>query len=197
MNFYLANGMQQLGPLNVEQVREYRVRPETLVWRDDLPEWVRADSLIDFRDLCDATLDAPVRHFGYAPDTSAVPLQAPAVVTQQYMPHQPPAYAPQQPAYQGQLNYQTPSASESQGMAVASLVMGITSIPATCFYAFGIPLAILAVIFGFIARGRAKRGEGGGEGMALAGLICGFISLGIVAIFVVFIIFAMIIAALA
>ncbi len=146
--------------------------------------------------MCDPTLHAPANHVGFAPQVHAAqtvvqPVQSDPV---QYHIHVQNETSAQ---YQGHLNYQVPTAADSQGMAVASLVLGIASIAGTCFYGLGVPLAILAVIFGFIARGRAKRGEGGGEGMALAGLICGFISLGIVAVFIVFIIFAMIVAALA
>ena len=59
-------------------------------------------------------------------------------------------------------------------MAIASLCCGIVG----CFY--GIP-AILAIIFGFVARKQIRERPQEGGGMALAGIICGFlwIALGI------------------
>ena len=75
------------------------------------------------------------------------------------------------------------------GMAVTSLVLGICSlciciIPYVGWCAAGI-LAVLAIIFGAIARGAAKRGEAGGEGMAMAGLICGCITIGLLLLVIV------------
>ena len=57
----------------------------------------------------------------------------------------------------------------TNGLAVASLVLGI-------IWVFGLG-AILAVIFGFVARRQIRQSGGhqGGDGMALAGIILGFI----------------------
>jgi predicted metalloprotease len=60
------------------------------------------------------------------------------------------------------------------------MVLGIISVPLFCIWYISMPCAILAIIFGVIARGKAKRGEGGGAGMAMAGMICGVVSIGLV-----------------
>ena len=65
-----------------------------------------------------------------------------------------------------------------KGMAIASMVLGIVSIPVFCVWWLSIPCGIVAIILGVIAGGKAKRGEAGGAGMAKAGLIMG--SIGIV-----------------
>jgi hypothetical protein len=58
------------------------------------------------------------------------------------------------------------------GMSMTSMILGIVSVPATfCCWPIGVPVAILAIIFGII--GMPK----GGKGMGLAGLILGGISL--------------------
>jgi len=59
----------------------------------------------------------------------------------------------------------------SNGFCVASLVLGIVGIPAGCTF---IP-ALLAVIFGIIGLNQIAKsgGEGGGKGMAIAGIVCG------------------------
>ncbi len=61
----------------------------------------------------------------------------------------------------------------SNGFCVASLVLGIIGIPAACAF---IP-PILAIIFGIIGYNQVVRGngEGGGKGMAIAGIVCGVI----------------------
>src|SRR5437764_10692208 len=65
----------------------------------------------------------------------------------------------------------------SNGFCVASLVLGIIGIPAFCAVVPG----ILAIIFGVIGYNQVTKsgGEGGGKGMAIAGIICGVIGMGI------------------
>jgi DNA-directed RNA polymerase subunit RPC12/RpoP len=63
------------------------------------------------------------------------------------------------------------AAGSSNGFCVASLVLGIIGLPAAC--TFITPL--LAVIFGIIGFNQVTKtgSEGGGKGMAIAGMICG------------------------
>ena len=64
----------------------------------------------------------------------------------------------------------------TNGFAVASLVLGLT-----CF--FGFVTGILAVIFGNVALGRIARSEGleKGRGMAIAGIVLGWVSIAVLA----------------
>ena len=64
----------------------------------------------------------------------------------------------------------------TNGMAIASLVLGISSIP-LCF--LFVP-AILAVIFGLVAFNQIKGSGQSGKGMAIAGLILGGVSIGFI-----------------
>jgi len=65
----------------------------------------------------------------------------------------------------------------TNGLAIASLVLGIISIP-MCF--LFLP-AVLAVVFGLIALNQIKSNPGqGGRGQAIAGLILGGVSLAFV-----------------
>lgn len=60
----------------------------------------------------------------------------------------------------------------SNGFCVASLVLGIIGLPAAC----AIIPPVLALIFGIIGYNQAsKGGQGGGKGMAIAGIILGAI----------------------
>lgn len=74
----------------------------------------------------------------------------------------------------------------SDGLAIASLIVGIASILCDLF-CLGIILGPTAAIMGFISRQRIQTSGGalGGGGMALAGLILGVVGfvLGVVAFF--------------
>jgi type II secretory pathway pseudopilin PulG len=86
---------------------------------------------------------------------------------QQYTPQ--PQYPQQAQPYRGQYPQQT------DGGAIASLILGITSFALCLSFFTGIP----AIILGHISRSKIKRSGGRlkGDGMALAGLIMGYLSL--------------------
>ena len=86
-------------------------------------------------------------------------------------PPQPPS--PQQPSpAQPQYGGQGPQGQRTNGMAVAALIAGILGVT-ICFGVGG----IFALIFGYVARGQIKRSQGleGGAGMAMAGIVLGWI----------------------
>ena len=64
-------------------------------------------------------------------------------------------------------------------MAVTSLICGIVSVPLFCFWFVSVPLAVVAVTLGPVARGRARRGVADGGGIVVAGITCGAVTLGI------------------
>src|SRR5690349_6740351 len=100
-----------------------------------------------------------------APASTSSWLNVPPAQTQ-YPPQQ--AYPPQAQPYPGQFQPQT------DGKATASLILGILSI--LCFGLFtGLP----AIILGHISRGNIEQSRGRltGAGMALAGLIMGYVSI--------------------
>ena len=84
----------------------------------------------------------------------------------------PPPTPPPQPATPA-YSAGTQSTPRTNGLAIASLVLGI--IPCT-----GIT-SILAIVFGFMARNQIEQSGGTqqGSGMALAGIILGFVWIGI------------------
>ncbi len=69
-----------------------------------------------------------------------------------------------------------PGRSLPQGLAVASLVLGIIGV-LTSWILIGGLLGLVALILGFVALGKAKRGEAGGRGMAIGGIVTGAIAL--------------------
>jgi hypothetical protein len=84
------------------------------------------------------------------------------------------------------LPYQVPQTESADGLAVASLVLGIIGLLYMCCYFAGIPFSIAAVICGHISRSRIRhRGEGKGNSLALAGLITGYVGIALLVISVI------------
>lgn len=45
IEYWIAVDRQKIGPMTLAQMRTRMIEPHTLVWREGLPTWVRADSL--------------------------------------------------------------------------------------------------------------------------------------------------------
>lgn len=69
-----------------------------------------------------------------------------------------------------------PTRSLPTGMAVAALVLGILGLLTSAFLLGGL-LGLVAVILGVIALSKIKRGEAGGRGMAIGGIITGILAM--------------------
>ena len=94
----------------------------------------------------------------------------------------PGSYPPPPP--QPYAGYAPPLPAPKNGLGIAALVIAIIGL----FTVFGgLFLGIVAVILGFIGWGRAKRGEATNGGVAIAGVVLGFLGVivSIVAIFLV------------
>jgi hypothetical protein len=76
-----------------------------------------------------------------------------------------------------------PPAVVSNGLAVASLVLGIIAI--VSFFTIVIPFVcgVLAIVFGAIGWSRANHGAPS-KGIAIAGLVCGIAGIGLTVLFV-------------
>ncbi|MGW7300174.1 DUF4190 domain-containing protein [Streptomyces sp. NPDC054829] len=61
----------------------------------------------------------------------------------------------------------------SNGLGTSALVLGIISAVVFCAWPVSILLGVLALIFGVIGQGKARRGVATNAGQALAGTICG------------------------
>lgn len=86
-------------------------------------------------------------------------------------PYPPQAYG-QPYGYPAQPPYGYAPAAGNNGLAIASLVCSFFG------FVYGIP-AILAIVFGFVARSQIRQRPQGGAGMALAGIIIGFLWVGL------------------
>jgi len=72
----------------------------------------------------------------------------------------------------------------TEGLAIASLVVSCAAVLGLCGYGLGAVLGIVGAILGHVARRRIRANGTGGAGMALAGIIVGWIvtALGIIGI---------------
>lgn len=98
-----------------------------------------------------------------------------------------PGWGPQPPGY-GPMPYPVPVRPTNQ-LAIAALVCGCAQV------FFWILTGIPAVILGHIARRQIRETGENGDGMALAGLILGYVGIGLTVLFVIFIIIVVIAAA--
>ncbi|RFU83316.1 DUF4190 domain-containing protein [Streptomyces triticagri] len=65
------------------------------------------------------------------------------------------------------------------GLGTTSLVLGIIAAVGFFLWPLAIVLGVLALVFGAIGRQKTVRGEANNEGVALAGIICGAVGLGL------------------
>jgi hypothetical protein len=54
--YYVQLNNQKKGPLTYEEVKQLRVSPQTLIWRNDSPDWLPASS---FSELKDSIVEIP------------------------------------------------------------------------------------------------------------------------------------------
>ena len=92
-----------------------------------------------------------------------------------YQQPQPSGYP--QPPYGGYLPPSYTPAPPNEGLAVASMVVGIVSIVLSCGYGIGLLGSPVALVMGRVSMKRIDRSQGqlGGRGMAQAGFILGII----------------------
>ncbi|WP_313674461.1 DUF4190 domain-containing protein [Mycolicibacterium sp.] len=97
----------------------------------------------------------------------------------------PGAYPPPPMPYGGDY-YPGPGQPARNGMGVAALVVAIIALFGSCSVVGGILLGVVAVILGFIGRGRVKRGEANNGGIATTGLVLGGLAIVVSIAFIAF-----------
>lgn len=200
MSYWISDGISQNGPYPLDELPLRGLRADSLVWTEGMAEWQRAADVQAVRPFIPST-DHPSRDAAPAPWPAQSPVNTPANPATP-PPWQPPAQ-PSAPSGQGNLSAGNPQPVQPigyqaaypqsygygpplpQGTAVASMVLGILSLVLISAYCFGVVPGILAVIFGHMSMGRIRSGTEAGKSMATAGLICGYISLGLTALAVI------------
>ncbi|MCW2690364.1 MAG: hypothetical protein JWR37_5254 [Mycobacterium sp.] len=95
----------------------------------------------------------------------------------------PGSYPPPPPApYSG--GFSAPPTGPKNGLGIAALIIAIVALVSVWSVFGGIILGIVAVVIGFAARGRVKRGEANNGGIALAGILLGFLAIIVGIIFI-------------
>lgn len=120
------------------------------------------------------------------------PDQPPQHQPQSLQPPTQPQYAPSQPMQVYAPAYLVPAGPRNSGTAITAMILGILSffpvfvswIPVIGWFTPLLPLA--AVIFGHVALGQIRREGLGGKGMAVTGLVLGYIFLVLTVLFLVF-----------
>ncbi len=147
--FYSKGGAQE-GPFEEAEMRTRitsgQVGVSDLLWREGMAEWLPLAQVSEFSSAS-ASSDSTSPYV--TPETN--PASAPQAA----------AYAPIPP---------------TSGLAIASLVCGILAILSSCVYV-GILFGIPAVITGHMAMKSFKNPQEprNGKGMAIAGLVCGYL----------------------
>jgi hypothetical protein len=77
-------------------------------------------------------------------------------------------------------------AQPSNGLGLSSMIVGIVSIPALCLCGLGLLSGIVAIVLGFLGKGKAARGEATNGGQALAGIITGGVAVVLGILWVIF-----------
>lgn len=116
----------------------------------------------------------------------APPLAPPAAGAGRYSQPPPAPYSPHTnssaPGRQS-LPYSTaPVQRTPTALGLLSMIFGILGLALSCCYGFGFPFAIAGVVMGHISRSR----QGSARGMAVAGLVTGYIGAAISALWIVY-----------
>ena len=73
--------------------------------------------------------------------------------------------------------YGTPATGVRNGLGTTALVLGVIAVVLSWTVVGGIILGVLAVVFGIVGRGRAKRGEATNRKSATAGIVTGVVGI--------------------
>lgn len=106
---------------------------------------------------------------GASPEQPSNPYGPPAPTGPGWHPGPPPPYYPPYP----------PVPRPTNGLAIAAMVLGILWL-----YWVG---SVLALVFGYVARSQIRQTGHGGDGMAIAGIVLGWVGVGMLVLFLILI----------
>ena len=162
MQWYYSKNSTQLGPVSYAELRAKissgEILPTDMVWREGMTDWVTVSNALELAFPAPGIPQQPTLH--QMPETEqASPYATPKAPTATYSP----IIAPRR----------------TSGLAITSLVCGVTGL--FCLMLPGIP----AVICGHMALNQIKNSAEAyeGRGMAIAGLILGYICIAFLLIY--------------
>lgn len=172
MDWYYANERDEQIQVSEEELKALAeggtIRPDSLVWNESMSDWKPCREMKP-EWFSPAERSAPTALAASGP-VAAAPQAATAPMAQQ-----PPAH------------YRT--AQPTDGLALTSLICSIAGLAFMSCYGAGLPFSIAGVICGHLCRRRlVAQGNNTSAGLALAGLIIGYVGIGLVLIFVLVIV---------
>lgn len=87
--------------------------------------------------------------------------------------------APVTPVVPGQPVFYAAPTVPGKGLAIASMVLGIISLALFCFWYLAMACAVIGCILGGVSMAKQKQAGMKFSGMAIAGLVCSLIALGV------------------
>lgn len=163
--YFIDDTSTRRGPIPLSQAREQPLRPETMVWTDDVKDWHPAREMARvWAAFCGAPL--PPADAAASASLASTLSSAPSPLTPRSMP--PPLRPPVSPRQRR----------GGMGAAMWALILSIAGIawwvlPGWVFIAG--PISAVAVVVAIVALAKSKRE--GGKGFAVAGLILGLVNL--------------------
>ena len=118
---------------------------------------------------------------GPFPASAPVPPVPPAPPPPAYTYAPPPGFPPPPPAY--------PVKAKTNGLALASMILGIVGITVGLCLIFFPVMPILAVVFGHLGLSQTRTTGAPGRGYAIAGLVTGYIGIALAILWLIAIIF--------
>lgn len=182
--YYFADGNRRRGPFTLEQIRQYPLRANTLVWREGLKVWTELPNVPELWAIfAERLVEPPAGAAAYQvtppPDPRTAALLGEVPQTSFFGDSTP-----------SDLRDSAASALRNNPLAITSVVLGLVAMPAWCLpwgFALSGPLAVAAVATGFVARRRAIGGDG--RPAANAGIALGAVSLAMTLIVGAFLLF--------
>src|SRR5215469_3020024 len=89
-----------------------------------------------------------------------------------------PGYGTAYPGYTGYTTPAMPIGQKNNGLAIGSMVVSIVGLALSFCYGAGGVLGLVGAILGHVSKRQIRERGEGGRGMALAGVICGWIAVG-------------------
>ncbi|MBT4797164.1 MAG: DUF4190 domain-containing protein [Verrucomicrobia bacterium] len=186
IEWFYGKGGQQFGPIDEvtlsARIATGEIGPQDLVWKEGMDSW---KPLQEIRHLAPSGnhpqsqdsegLTPELSQSSYAPPAE---IKAPALDDSivDEVPQSP--YSPPVEGVEGASYTPGPSLPVTNGLAIASMICGILSLILFCFCG-GLFLGIPAVICGHLSLNQlnAPGNSQQGRGMAIAGLICGYLGI--------------------
>jgi len=177
--WYYAHGGQQKGPVPLSELQRLadngEFDPENdLVWKEGMDDWKPGSTVPEV-----ASALAPPSPAAAEPGTEppgAPPEPVPATPPAGPSTYQAPVGTPAGPV--APAGAPMPG-SPSSGMAMGSMICGILAFLGCFVWCLSIPLALVAIVLGHMtgARIKADPARFGGKGMAMTGLITGYLAI--------------------